>query len=210
MGKIKIIFIVIILLACFTSCLIVKSTKDGFRKTAFCYSNSNTNLNKHIKLNGYYEYIHEYTTSVGYPAHKSIVRGPISFLFYPNGMFIAEFQKNNSEYYNPGSYIVQGDTIKTLHTELPSNQTHSLIYTWFKIINDTTLEYLAFSYDKQIDTERIKTFKTSSVEDMLGTFSNAHFIQLDTIPNQDILWIKNKKWFWCNKQQYNYWKAKLK
>jgi hypothetical protein len=216
MGKITASILFLLFL---TSCVYVKTTKDGFRKTAYCYDGKNTGLEKRIKLNGYYEYTHEYTGKRFYSPSGKITEKlkseikksteRVKYSFYENGIAKLNLRRiNNSFDGTDARYILNGDTIKILHTSAPEGQTHPLIYDYFRIINDSTLKYLGFSYDKELDADRMRKFKEGDANELdnLGKYSYAHFVQFDSLPDSENIWLKKKKWFWCNETQYKSWK----
>lgn len=195
----------------------MKEAKEGFQQASYCFCNDNTGLDTLIKINGYYKCENEHTSTRWLHTREKKINGDTVkskskylFFFYGNGMAVNRFYFENGaiKYPNPASYFISGDTIKTLSTNPVKNQTHPTIYNWYKIINDTTLEYLGESYHKELDRERMLKYKNADPNKVNGTgkYSYAHFVPYDSLPNQDDFWIKNKKWFWCDKEEYKKWK----
>ncbi|MEZ5173325.1 MAG: hypothetical protein R2850_07410 [Bacteroidia bacterium] len=209
--------VLLVFIICISGCY-VREIKDGFRKTHYCFDEINTGLSKRIHLNGYYELTHEFTSARFYmesgkmQKEISMVWENIRYAFYPNGIAMLNLSKHNTIGGVVARYILVGDTIKTIRTSSPTAQIHPLEYEFFKIIDDSTLQYLGFNIDKELDIKRMQEFMhgDSNVLNNLGTFSHAHFVRSDSLPDIENVWIKKMKWFWCDEQKYRAWKKSRK
>ena len=76
----------------------------------------------------------------------------------------------------------------------------------FKIINDSTLLEI-----KQNTNDNIKqdTSYLANINKHVYTLSLLKFIPLENKPDS-LCWLKEKRWFWCNKEQYKKWKKEQK
>ncbi len=194
-----------------------KKLQRGFQNPDYCFKNQSSRLTEKIRLDGYYTYNNKYNYSVNntkLSKNNGQGSGQINIMFFSNGLALHEFIIENDVilYGKPSSYTLKGDTIKLLSSNRPpSAPVHSLRYDSFKIINDTTLDYLGFSNDKELDSERMIVFLNDSLigENTLGVYSNAHFINSSITFDQNTLWLKKKKWFWCDKKYYESWRKSL-
>ncbi|MES2588517.1 MAG: hypothetical protein V4622_06000 [Bacteroidota bacterium] len=170
-----------------------------------------TDLGNKIKLNGYYEYEHFYTSQRFYKEKneyqlKSEINKRVILVrsvFYENGLAFLNIREDNPSIGNSARLIVYGDTIKTIRPRI-GGQTPGLDYEYYKIINDSTLEFLGFTTDQEIDSKRLQQFKQGNADELhnLGVYSKMRFIPSNDLPDQDKMRIKKQKWVWCNEEKY--------
>ena len=105
-----------------------------------------------------------------------------------------------------GKYIVVGDTIKAQLTNHPSplSATWMPFEVWFKVVARDHIQLIAsryLGYDKvHQDESRMNLIRLKEEE-----YLSAKFKPLDLeLPSKT--WLKNKKWFWCDEEEYKIWK----
>jgi hypothetical protein len=197
MGKIKRL-ILILLSTNFICCFFPKNIKNGFRKSGNCLTGFNEELDTNSKLHGFYELNYDYNS-------EGIVKN--NFIFYSNGLVISKMDTLKMKINNSiqGVYKIYGDTVKILATYPPQSQVNPLIYTWFLILSDTSMEYLGESFNNEMDENKIQLFHNENQEKKI-IYSPALLIKSHNIPDQDRLWIKRNKCFWCSDELYKRWK----
>ncbi len=218
MGKITIRFILGLLFACIiASCRPSKLTREGFQYTRYCYDGKDGGLDTLIHLNGYYSFtvtFDENAKAEGRPAQSAY---KINCLFLKDGMFIYNvglpYSKKDSEkrfgFYNKGywgKYIVEGDTIKTQFIEPPGGMSWESGQIWFKILGREKLERLYLKYREPIKQEEVIQFQRDSKPKKI---SPGDFVPYTDLPDPDKSWLKKRKWFWCNSNEYKIWKKAI-
>lgn len=194
--------------------------RDIKKSFSNCYSEYNYNIDSLINIDGYYEM--SYKSYYSNPTDSNTT----NFIFFNDGLFYfdriitepgvpshyVEFLSSNEVYkYNNnlrfncwGNYIIKDDTIIAQFINNPS----MLTATWsaseykFKVINKTTIELILM---KSIPNQDYY----SPVPNKKRETSIAKFIPLDIIeePNP---WIKRKKWFWNEKEEWKKYRQNLK
>jgi len=216
------------------SCGIINTSYEIQKKFAYCYDGQYTGLDTLININGYYS-IGEVRDMYGVHAiftHR-IDTINIFFMFWPDGTFLYNFfdydhdipnyfrkiventMKGKKDkfykHFSWGRYIICGDTIKTQYMHTP-NGLNDFWYGYeisFHIINRTTLKYLP-SESKILDYYATETEITEMKETQIrNKYLPATFVPVEVLPNSNC-WIKNKKWFWCDKEKYKKWKDSQK
>jgi hypothetical protein len=191
------------------SCLPPKTTVNAFRNKYYCHCEKEKGLSDLLNLNGYYSMSEAISYNYGFPSqivHDTIERNTI---FYNNGIILYSFYKEKFQkdkdkkfgFYNRGmalwgSYIIQNDTIKAVFSQNPGGMSWSIGYVWFEIIDSTSIREIYFKWREPI-----------TKEDILKTYLNdnnniAVFVNYDMLPNPDKSWLKQKKWFWCNEEDW--------
>jgi hypothetical protein len=208
MGKLIFSFLLLSLVSCHTR----RNAINPFIEKGYCFEDTLSDLREQIKLNGYYEYSNTYTGSRNVKGetwgefhsekHKRTVF--IKNYFYDNGLVMLNFRINDLSSGLLARYIIYDDTIKTIYTRT-GGQTPGLEYKYFKIINDTTLEFLGFTTDKEIDSARIQEFKNGNPDELynLGIFSKIRFVPSNYVPDYKTESVLKEKWFWCNEEKYD-------
>ena len=116
-----------------------------------------------------------------------------------------------------GCYVICGDTIKTQYINPPSigdgYPVGMLFEEWFKVIDKNTVKNIfmrGLKGDKKIMYDA-KTMEGDrySWYDNTYTLLPAKFIPTPVVPGSDC-WLKYKKWFWCDENQYEEWKNNIK
>lgn len=142
-----------------------------------------------------------------------------NYLFYNDGIMLYDYVKRQFQRKKPfgyktgmarwGNYTIIGDTIKAFIYASPGTQGLGTVSVWFKIIDSTTVKKILFKrYEyEQITQQDIIAYQKRIEEEKI---SEAKFIPYDDLPDPNLSWIKKKKWFWCDKEQYKIWKREMK
>lgn len=200
------------------SCQPIRSTRDSFQFSAYCYNGAYTGLDTLVETMGYYKFEKKYTRNVGYPSVPTPDTLAFTALFLNDGVFIYNFipdyfastSNNRFGFYNRGTewgkYYISGDTIKAQFIESPGGMSWEMGQFWFQIVNQSTIRELAFQYRKPITQQDIAVYQQS--ENGKNT-SLGHFVKYDSLPDSNKSWLKKRRWFWCSKAQYTGWKSSL-
>ena len=225
------VFGLLLILIYFTSCSVYetinapKGVKIPFRD---CYNNDINNTNSSFKINGYYEtrtYFNMFKDTAEIETFNDSY-----MVFYKDGTVVTNFwhfnaatvkqylfnivkeeksnRKNGYYHWNDwGTYKLMNDTIKIMVCEKSRYLNgYNLYVKWYKIINDSTLIDVKYkqlypnTYEIVIDTTHFIGGKINPL---------THFHAFDSIPPSKP-WIKNRKWFWCNKEDYKKYKQEQK
>ena len=186
-------------------CFFPRDLKNSFQKEGFCFNDKNTGLDTMIKLNGYYEFDYEFPST-----HKETINGKLKssfgILFFANGFALNNFFNTQKGFLGAAAtYSIRNDTIRILNTCGRGCQLNRAEYSWLRVINNEKLEYLAFSYVDTLSGNEMNEFKKKLIIDG-ESYTNGRFIKLDSLPDQQSFWIKKKKWFWCDENEYKNWK----
>ena len=129
---------------------------------------------------------------------------------YINEIYKRTLQGKKSQFYNYefwGKYIIEDGIIKAQLTNRPSplSATWMPFEIWFKIDDNTTIQLMASRY-----LHYTKSYQNKSNMDLVilkeDDYLPANFTPLEIeLPSNT--WLKNKKWFWCDKKQYKTWKS---
>jgi hypothetical protein len=180
------------------SCYIVhKSTIQEFD---YCYSNSETGIESLININGYYE--------VSYASlnENKIIRKE-AIVFYDDGIYL-EFPSVEMLYdslsvsrkswgemnVRCGIYKYFQDTIKVQYVYIGS-ATSGCETIYYKVKRFDSIDEILCG---NCDTPPKMFLKNNQIS------VSINFIPYSKIPNANQIWLKQKKWFWCNEQE---WKA---
>lgn len=209
MGKLILYFFTLVSLS---SCLSRRFAINPFIEKGYCFQDTLSSLRTQIMLDGYYEYSHIYTGTrtvwdkkwSEFHSEKYKDTEVKKNVFYDNGLAMLNFRLNDLQSASLVRYVLKNDTIKTILTRT-GGQTPGLEYEFLKIINDSTLEYLGFTYDEEIDSVRIQKFKNGNADDpkSMGTYSKVRFISSKELPDYRDQWVLKQKWFWCDEEKYN-------
>ena len=226
------VFGLLLILFFFTSCSVYqiinapKGVKMPFRD---CCNNDITNTDSSFKINGYYEtrtYFNMFKDTDEIETYNDHY-----MVFYKDGTVVANFWHFNAAtvkqylsnivkelksnrkigYYRWGTwgtYKLINDTVKIMVCEKSTslNTDYSLYVMWYKIINDSTLKDIKYrqlypnNYEIVFDAIHLVGSKRNPL---------THFHAFDSIPPSRP-WIKNRKWFWCNKEDYKKYKQEQK
>ncbi len=211
--------------ACYQGAYVIKQTGS-------CYNNNETMLSSKLNINGYYSQKEQLNITYSQKELSrrteelsrltedlpdSFIKSGDTFyyirnyLFYNDGMMLYDYIKSQFQGEKPlgyetgmarwGNYTITGDTIKAFI--YPPPRTHGLttVRVWFKIIDSTTVKVILFKgYEyKQITQKDIIAYQKRI--DVKKT-SNAKFIPHDSVPDPNLSWIKKKKWFWCDEDEW--------
>ncbi len=193
-----------------SSCLSRRFAINPFIEKGYCFKDTLSGLEKKIKLNGYYEYTHEYTTEGVMYRNKKLTnvkeksQSIVKFFFYDNGLVMLNFRLNDSTSGLLARYTIYNDTIKTIYPQI-GGQTPCLIYRYFKILDDSTLDFLGSVYDNDLDSVGFSKFKNGNADDSksMGEYSKVRFVPSNYVPDYKTERVLKEKWFWCNEEKYN-------
>lgn len=174
-----------------------------------------------LNLNGYFSDYEVISRETGEPPYATMAQDTFTqnFVFYPNGMILYNFYK--SEFQNRdfgyeggmskwGIYELENDTIKAhILTSGRYWPATPFGYVWFKLVDSLTVERLFYKPNYPITPEDVKDYVEHPPEWRVFK-SEAKFVPYDSLPNPDKAWLKWKKWFWCDKEQYQDWKVNHK
>jgi len=172
------------------------------------YTNKCSGLDTIININGlYYIRIPQEKVKEVTHTYDTIYN---AFIFYPNGFFEIttmdiimqkEYLKGKKpsyfKYGEHGFYKVVGDTIKARYVEPPGGMTWYAGETWFKIINENTIEVI------------VGEARSLNYMDATRNYI-CNFKELSFIPPYNKSWLIRKKWFWENEEDFKQWKKKNK
>lgn len=167
-----------------------------------CYNNTKTGIENQININGYYIIHHVFKDE---KIEKESVRTEV-LMFLDDGIYIeapsidffmsaSKNEQWDSKGFDVGIYSIHNDTIKVEYIYIGST-TSGCETVMYKIIDSNTLSRVFYG---DCDNPP-KAFSSSH------SVSTAKFIPYDTIPLIDRIWIKEKDWFWCDKEKYKEWK----
>ncbi len=190
-------FSVFILSACSPKYLYMpRKVKDSFTQ---CYDNAEIETNGKIKLNGYYIG----KTSTDKVVVNSILffkDGSLAFNVHVGGLFYDEDRLH--KYGTWGTYSVKDDTL-TIQTVNHNFFSSFCLEGKYLILNDTTLKEL---YTKDLVS---KTVQLNDITKNPYYILPLNFKKKENKPDS-LCWLKEKRWFWCNKEQYKKWKKEQK
>ncbi|WP_238426164.1 hypothetical protein [Capnocytophaga genosp. AHN8471] len=117
--------------------------------------------------------------------------------YYTSEDYAYTVSKNVNEFY--GLYKISGDTIKmmTVNDQVWPNPYWYHSEYWYIISGDTLKTILDKSYTHDNPTNKVEPMAT------------IHFIEKNISVTPDV-WLKRKKWFWCNSQEYEKYMKKRK
>lgn len=214
MGKIKILFLSIVISFLLEGCWIFFIPPETKEIIQSCYCNKDSALHMPIRINGVY-YIKKFTpkSDIKYP-YDTIYE---AFVFWADGFFEKNpkheiFERdtvsvqNKASFFKYGSYgcyeIVK-DTIYAKYVASPGGMSWGGTELKFEIINDSTIKRINLDhYGNEIRMETIKNHELKQ----FYYHNKCKFIPLKLSYGSDDSWLKRKPWFWCNKEQYRAWK----
>jgi hypothetical protein len=203
------------------------------KKGITCYDGKDPNIDSLINISGCY---HEIIISKRKDYYfDKIYETPIdtswtNIMFFKDGICVANFpnfgDKNDLSLYFKelgnslviktsfykiaywGKYIISNDTIIVQCVQRPFSSDgapswYAYEY-WYKIIDKNTIQRI---YEKPICNKSEFNYKNSILKNM--TYLPAKFIPIDVLPTSDN-WVKKKKWFWCNKEDWKAYMEKIK
>lgn len=182
----------------------IRSTRDSFQYTQYCYNGNYTGLDTLLNIDGYYTFEDSYIEHRDLSAIPTVVRSPYNCYFSGHGDFIGSYSAEAGGGLW-GRYVICHDTIMAQFIEPPRGMSWSKGEIWFKIINKNTLRRIGFKWYTVITEADIETFRASKSQEYntLG-----HLSPHDTTPDPNTSWLKKRKWFWCDKNQFEIWKKK--
>jgi hypothetical protein len=189
-----------IILCC--SC-IISNEIGGFSQ---CYKGQLNGIDELCKINGFY--IGKYSTHLNMP-------GGWSMILFEDGTCVINVLalgqkdvKRGKDLYKIsttpswGTYYIKNNIIISQILSYSAMHQSDIYESRYKILNDTTLWQIS---DKRISDGKIWLNDSTSNDYILPM----QFIKLENKPDSSCR-LKEKKWFWCNKQKYKEYMAKLR
>ncbi len=229
-AKHKLILYLLLLFFC-SSCsnYVPLRVKKNF---TFCFNPATNYTNSKIQLNGYYVSVEpferpHYDIKTGKQVSSTLDTLYTNMMFFSNGLVVTRFMglycgtcdiESNSQFlidvsqnkvsetrafyngFNWGVYKIDGDTIKLQcvnHQYWPDSYWHLLEH-WFLINADGSLV--------PIKVKDLIGNKVLNEEPIKPVYK---FVETNIQLSPDT-WLKNKEWFWCNKEKFKAWKKKNK
>ena len=222
---IKLLIIVIFFL---NACGVPKHIRNDF---TILYDTTKTRLDSLLNIEGYYTAIKPYLKR----EYKTVwaeeyieVQDTLyaTYIFFHDNLFVTNFSSSKPKKVIEEFYMIKYDTTMQL------NRIFNNSYFWgtYKIKGDTIItqginnpcppkvwgasesKYLILSKNKIIQISRKTMGKYPKYdkerweqEDKKRHYLPANFIPVPTLPKSDT-WLKNKKWFWKNEEDYYKWK----
>lgn len=184
----------------FSSCYIAhKEQKRAFG----CYKENFTCIDSLIETRGYYEYNYYFPLE---PQKNENQPVKACIIFYKDGSCVQAPTKEFLMHVDSvsgwnfiglaqGKYFISNDTI-TIKLLYVGSSTSSCQETKLKILDYKRLQEI---YDSNCIFGRFdKRYSTTEVK----------FVPYDVSPINDDLWIKKKRWFWCDKNEYKAWEKR--
>ncbi|MEI7977234.1 MAG: hypothetical protein WCI53_00165 [Bacteroidota bacterium] len=199
---------IIYLIFLISSCYTPKYIKDNFNSNKYCYYPQKKVNESIIRSNGYYQFKEIYeryeSNSIANGGKHKTDSQYINIVFYKDGIFINDYY-TDCKCGSWGKYFIDNDIIKTIVMYEPWSMTSYFRETWFKLINKDSIVFLSLKSDGNMTTEDVNQYQLRTNKRNI-IFNK--FVPNDSIPDANKSWIKQKKWFWCNKKEYKLWKAK--
>lgn len=174
---------------------------EAYKGTPFCYTGQSTGLDSLIKIDGYYLM---WTPRLGHPLDTVWY----ACAFYKDGLFINFLNTQpNGGGGMWGRYLVDGDTIKAISSWSPGDMSWERRETWYEILNDSTIQELYRQSRIPITTATVQNYQ---IEGKGRYVSPGRFIRYTQLRNTDEAWLKKKKWFWFDEEDYKRWKKERK
>ena len=215
---VKLMCLFIIGTICCSCCynIVSKNIKQNF---AYCYDGKDTGIDSLIYIEGYYDFRYEDCPScyrrVMFYKDGTYVTGP----FYTRGESV-QSHFNNIVNRNPkelyyfhkynewGHYIIRSDTIKLQSVDRPvwgsMDPTWKFYEVWYKIIDRNTIIGIYPSKKPNRYTVHIEE------DNYMRRYGiPAKFTPLTVRPDSNC-WLKEKKWFWCNEEDWEEYKTQIK
>jgi hypothetical protein len=186
--------IVICILVC-SSCgyyIVPEHIKQNF---TYCYDGMDTGIDTLINIEGYF--VQDHIIRIFYKDGIYVIGGFRTIDDFNE--FIKKIESNRKamsnfhKWYTWGRYIICGDTIKLQAVERPVFGSTSSI--WYSVKG----KY------KVLDRNTIIGIYPSSKERIPPT----KFVPLTIKPDSNC-WLKEKKWFWCNEEDWKAYKKSMK
>lgn len=216
----KTIYLFIILTLSLCSCGSLRQFTETAKSFTFCYDNTDTGIDKLLNFNGFYYDKNLISSETSADESNKKYASGNNFIFYRDGIFVkdisAEWFDNGAKgqayadyYYGAewGRYVISGDTIKIQHIEPLGGASWGKKETWFKIIDNNTIQRLYYKHKEPIVAQEVNKYMQNLQEKDFVLYS---FISLQNIPDPNQSWLKNEKWFWCDKKAFKAWKKEQK
>lgn len=207
MGKITIpSYFFLFVISSHASCWHDAPEFQRIRKTQYCFASKN-NYRVLVNSNGFYSFHYpaDYTNEPS--SRLNILPYNENFIFYPNGESIT-FLSTDTSYVIWGSYYIDRDTIKAQYYPAPINVAGFRTEIWFRMVGNNKLTIIGRTWSKLLGESDLEKYRRNNPGYETHT---SQFINRNEIPDPNQSWLKKRKWFWCDNEDYLRWKdAQLK
>ena len=170
---------------CWVRTIIPKEVKRNIR---FCYNGEYSGLDAIIPINGFYKTVRNYTTWDNNLKKRVPRVDTVDMVFYPDGLFYKQ--------YRWGNYKVFGDTIITIQFSPPCGMSWGAWESKYKINANNTVTYIAVR-PLPGETKTIEKSNSKDGNEYQVKYSDAFFIQSDSLPSREGCWLFKTSWFKC-------------
>lgn len=194
-----------------SSCRPGRISRDGFSSEAFCYSTRNLKSENMIRTDGYYLIIFgRRDTDPKYLEHFCLFYKDGTAIFYYDHEYFLDAKDRYFGFYNRGtqwgSYEIKEDTVRMLVIESPGSTSWLPTEYILKIEDQNSIRLL---YTKNPYTPEKGVIANYLTDEVYGSMPG-RFIPESNLPDPDMSWLKRRKWYWCNEEEYKTWKKSLK
>jgi hypothetical protein len=212
------------------SCIMVTPPNRLKKNFSNCYDGKPTGIEKKLAIDGCYsmqEIIEwsEKTYRFNEKGKLELVTKDSTttyFMFYRDGTVIYNFfdynnniknyfirmqsdiraKKSFENNFDWGKYIIKGDSIliQWINHPAPLAPTWMANELWFRILDKNKLQFIQCNSLDPLDREGKSVNHEVQVK-----YLDAEFVPLEVRPDSNC-WLKNKRWFWCDKEKYKAWK----
>ena len=171
------------------------------RATQYCFS-LGKDYGTRISSNGFYSFHYPVDSLSNLSGKSKTANYSENFILYSGGELYT-FLSTDSTYGLWGSYYIDGDIVKAQFYPAPINVAGFREEVWFRLIEPNRLVIIGRAWNKPLNNTDLEKYQHHN-PDAKGRFSR--FIERREVPNPDDSWLKKRKWFWCNKEEYLMWK----
>lgn len=172
------------------------------KETRYCFAPSN-DYSRWISSNGFHSFYYPADSTFNLSTKLKAADYSENFIFYPSGELYI-FLSTDTKYGLWGSYYVDGDTIKAQFYPAPINVAGFREEVWLKLIDPHKLIILGRAWNKPLDKADLEKYQSNNPD---AKYRLSYFGERNKVPNPNDSWLKRKKWFWCNKEDYLTWKT---
>lgn len=205
MGKMKILNISVLVAILIVGCWRDAPKRSKVRETNFCFSPNRDN-SKIVQSNGVYSFYHKSSNKLESSERIRTSDYSENFIFYPSGELYT-FLSTDSSYGLWGSYYIEKNIVKTQYFSPPITVSWDRDEVWFELMENHRLKVIGRTWDKILSKSDLDKYQQNNrnTDAVLSQFT-----KYNTLPDPNKSWLKKRKWFWCDKKEYQVWKRNLK
>lgn len=202
MGKMTLLIgLTVCITILLSSCWHDAAKLPKIKETRFCFAPSN-DYSRWISSNGFHSFYYPADSTFNLYTKLKAADYSENFIFYPNGELYT-FLSTDTTYGLWGSYYINGDTIKAQFYPAPITVAGFREEVWFKLMNSYKLAVIGRSWNKSLDKVDLEKYQSNNPD---AKYRPSYFVEQNKIPNPNHSWLKRKRWFWYNKEEYIMWK----